>query len=174
MVEEQSAQDAIAGLSPVSWASTVSHVGRIVPDLEAAMRQWTSVHGFSWARVRRTPTRLLIDGREVDVVTAVTLSLEGPVHVELIEEIPGTVFERARGGPIHHIAYWVPDLLAEAERLVAAGFEVEATLPGPEIVNTFCYLRGPDGMRLEPKPEASRPALERRLPDPESPSRASG
>ena len=162
MIGDQIGMDATPGPA-LPWTSTLSHVGRVVADLERAMDLASSSHGFRWAPVRRTPSRLWIDGREVDVVTAVTWSLDGPVHVELIEEIPGTVFEAARGGPLHHVAYWVPDLLAEAERLVAGGYEVEATLPGPDLVNHFCYLRGPDGMRVEPKPEASRSALERWL-----------
>jgi catechol 2,3-dioxygenase-like lactoylglutathione lyase family enzyme len=150
----------MASLDP--WLTSLSHVGQIVEDLDEAMAAYTKSHGLEWAPVHRRPARL----RDatcglVETEVVLTWSLSGPVHLELIEEAPGTVWTQARGHPLHHLAYWVDDLLVEVARLQDVGWTVEVTRDGPSEVNGFAYLLSPDGLRVEPKAEGTRPALER-------------
>lgn len=146
-----------------SWPATFHHVGQIVEDLDEAMARLSRQWGIAWAPVMRRRRTVRFEGRDVTCELAVTMSLEPPVHLELLQEASGTVWERARGHPVHHVCYWVPDTVAEAERLCGMGWRVEVTNPGPAAVNGFCYLVGPDGFRVEPKAERTRLTVERWL-----------
>lgn len=150
-----------AGAQP--WTRTFCHVGQVVSDISAAMDRLSATFGMRWSPLLRYPRPIRMEGRDTVVELAVTMSLDGPFHLELLEEIPGSVWERSRGHPVHHVCYWVPDLLAEASRLCADGWCVDVTGPGPLAVNGFAYLVGPDGFRVEPKAEPTRPAFERWL-----------
>jgi hypothetical protein len=152
-----------AGTVPGSWARSVSHLGYVVTDLPAAAARWSQDFGVQWAPLERRRRSIRCDGVDMEVDLAVTWSLEGPVRMELLEEIPGTVWERRRGHPVHHVCYWVEDLGAEAERLMGSGWKVEVTEPGPGPVNGFAYLVDSEGFRVEPKPEGGRPAIDRWL-----------
>ena len=148
---------------PGSWARSLSHIGYVVADLPATAARWSEQFGVTWAPVQRRLRPVRQEGVDLTVDLAVTWSLDGPVRVELLEEVPGTVWERCRGHPVHHICYWVPDLGTEAERLMGSGWTVEITEPGPGPVNGFAYLIDGDGFRVEPKSEDGRPAIDRWL-----------
>lgn len=143
------------------WTATFGHVGQVVEHLEEAMDRMSRQWNLRWAPVMRRRRTIRFQGDVVTVDLAATLSLDGPFRLELLQEAPGSVWERARGHPVHHVCYWVPDTAAEAARLCAAGWRVEATDPGPDEVNGFCYLVGPDGFRVEPKAERTRPTVDR-------------
>jgi len=51
----------------------------------------------------------------------------------------------------------------EGARLLALGWRVEVTEPGPDEVNGFAYLVDTDGFRVEPKPEDGKATIERWL-----------
>ncbi len=133
------------------WGSTVHHVGRIVPDIGATMSLLSAHYGLRWEPMRRYDLHVRDRGVEKNVPMQVCTSLDAPMQIELFQEAPGSPWTRDRGQPVHHICYWVEDRAAEAARLIALGWELEVTGVGPELVNTFCYLIGPDGMRVEPK-----------------------
>jgi len=133
------------------WGASLHHVGRVVPDIGVAIARMSAQFDMRFEPVRRYELAVRDRGTEVVVDLAVALSLDGPVRVELFEEAPGTPWTRRRGAPLHHICYWVTDNVAEAARLTALGWEVEVTGAGPDAVNGFCYLLGPDGLRVEPK-----------------------
>jgi hypothetical protein len=149
---------------PSPWLSTLSHVAQIVPVLTDAMEHYTDAFGLEWAPVMRSEAAVRSGTGELSTAhIELTWSLTGPVHVELIQESPGSVWDRTRGHPIHHLAYWVADLDQEAARLQASGFHLEATRDGPCALNGFGYFIGLEGLRVEPKPESTRPALDRWL-----------
>jgi catechol 2,3-dioxygenase-like lactoylglutathione lyase family enzyme len=138
-------------MSVMPWAQSAHHIGQVVPDLEAAMERMSAQFAMRWEPLRRYELRVRDQGIDIDVSIGVTTSLDGPVRVELFEEAPGSPWTRRRGQPIHHLCYLVPDNVAEADRLMALGWQLEVTGSGPDEVNGFCYLVGPDGLRVEPK-----------------------
>jgi catechol 2,3-dioxygenase-like lactoylglutathione lyase family enzyme len=144
----------------VPWLHSLCHVGQVVPDLEVAMANLTATYGLQWSSVQ---DRDLVvrdgDGNERPAHLRYTWSTAGPVHIELFQDAPGTIWT-TDGNALHHLCYWVEDLAAEAARLRAAGYRLDATRSGPDELNGFAYLVSPDGLRVEPKPERSRPALE--------------
>lgn len=142
------------------WPDSFCHVGLVVPDLDATMARYRDLYGLNWASVQaRNVCWRDGDGAEHEVDLRYTMSTAGPIHVEVIENAPGSIWA-SDGDALHHICYWVDDLQIEADRLRSNGYRLEATRVGPAELNGVAYFMSPDGLRVEPKPEASRAPLE--------------
>lgn len=50
---------------------------------------------------------------------------------------------------VHHLGYWSDDVAADSAALVAQGYEMEITGPGPDGVPMWAYHRHPTGPRIE-------------------------
>ena len=132
--------------------SGVYHVGYVVPDLAKAMAQFTDAIGARWVDHVVHPRYRDAAGRVVEVDLHTSFTLDGPVHIELIEAAPGTIWELGAGPQIHHVGLWTDDVAAEAERLVRSGLPVVAGglddadegVPG-----FFSYHDNPQGGKLE-------------------------
>jgi len=69
-------------------------------------------------------------------------------HLEVIQEVPGTIWTAPPGTAAHHLGYWVDDLAAVAERLEGAGYQLEAQPSGAEVPH-FAYYVDSTGVRIE-------------------------
>ena len=65
------------------------HVGLVVPDVHAAMEQYTQTLGLTWATPHESALKVIVDGEPRVGQLAVTYSLQGPPHLELIQERSG-------------------------------------------------------------------------------------
>lgn len=102
------------------------HTGVIVDDLDSAMTQWGAALGLHWTPPKTASTPMQcpdgIRGREVRFV----YSVEGPHHIELLEQVDATPYLSLTGGRhIHHLGYYTDDLLGESRRLEEQGFPCE-------------------------------------------------
>jgi catechol 2,3-dioxygenase-like lactoylglutathione lyase family enzyme len=130
---------------PGDWAlGAPEHVGHVVPDLEAAMRRYTDELGMRWASITAYGK-----GRGA---SRFTCSLDGPVFIELIQHVPGTIWVPEHGASLHHLAYWTDDFARQRDELVGRGLRLEASGP------TFCYLRSDGGLRIELMDRVLEPA----------------
>src|SRR5437762_11243927 len=137
--------------APLPALGTPSHVCLVVPDRERAIAWMTPVLG-DWGRLtpRRGGTHIATAGGRLTVRLTVAWTLAGPVHVELIEGLTGTVWEPRPAGYLHHVGYRVDDLAAGSARLVEAGMAVEVTRwqeSGRPV--GFAYHTLPGGLRVE-------------------------
>ncbi|HZQ15692.1 MAG TPA: methylmalonyl-CoA epimerase [Gaiellaceae bacterium] len=96
----------------------IHHLGIAVDDLDVAIERWASLFGATVEHRERV---------EEQGVEAASLRV-GESRVELLEPLgPDTPVGRflARRGPgMHHVAFAVPDVGAELDRLRAAGAEL--------------------------------------------------
>ena len=123
------------------------HVGLVVPDLDAAAASLTAVSGYSWTKpVEATLSVTTTDG-DVEVPFKFVYSIEAP-HLEVIQEVPGTIWSAPATGAAHHLGYWVDDLGSAARGLEAAGYRLEARPSGDEL-SSFAYYLHPTGIRIE-------------------------
>jgi catechol 2,3-dioxygenase-like lactoylglutathione lyase family enzyme len=103
----------------------ISHVGIVVPDLEAACDDLSRALGLTWAK----PAEQLVVGRSATGLTRTPVllswSVQGPPYVELLQGPPGTPWAAAGARRLHHVGYWVDDVAAESERLDQAGLTLE-------------------------------------------------
>ena len=139
------------------------HVGMRVPDLDAAMAELGRQMGVTWASAQKRMQAVWLAGSgATELELRFTYSAEGPVHLELLEGLPGSIWDgRETPGP-HHLGVWVDDVAATTERLVADGWTLEAASRAPEEgYGAFTYVRSPAGVLVEPVATVVRPTFER-------------
>jgi hypothetical protein len=103
------------------------HTGIIVPDLEAAMVGLGEALGVHWVEPLESEGYVQVNPGRAFRRSRVTYSLEGPHHIELIQQVDDSAWRAVKDGPlIHHLGFSVADLTAESERLVKLGFSREA------------------------------------------------
>jgi hypothetical protein len=128
-----------------------SHLCLVVPDRERAIAELAPLVG-DWVRLlpRAGGTHITTSSGRQTVRLTVAWTLSGPVHVELIEGLPGTVWEPRPTGYLHHVGYRVDNLGASSGSLVAAGMTVEVTRWHVSGRPTgFAYHTTPGGFRVE-------------------------
>ena len=125
MVEESAAAQAYAELLP--GAGPVDHIGIAVPDLDAALEQWTGVLGL----------RLLLveENAGHGVREAMLAPSTGGTSVQLLEPLsassPVGRFLARRGPGLHHVAFRVPSMEHALVRLAELrGGPVHPVAPG--------------------------------------------
>lgn len=129
----------------------VTHVAIVVDDLSLAMDRYARSLGVGWAVPWTGAIPVVVDGEPAEPEVRFTYSIEGPPHLELIEGIEDTVWQRGNG--LHHAGFWSDDVEGEADGLAATGWEVETRSPSWD----FAYLRSADGARIELTDRSARP-----------------
>jgi hypothetical protein len=128
------------------------HVGLVVPDMAAAMRELADIGG-GWVPVaegRRVEIRMAHGKVACDLHAA--YSRLGPTHLELIQSAEGTVWEPQPRGYIHHLGYWVPasELVRRSREYEAMGIPLEGTRWTEDgTPQGWAYHRWPGGFRIE-------------------------
>jgi catechol 2,3-dioxygenase-like lactoylglutathione lyase family enzyme len=139
------------------------HVGIRVPDIARAMEEFAAGAGTTWAQLQHREQPVWLPGvGQTALDLYFTYSTEGPVHLELLQGPPGSVWSGAEVAGPHHLGYWVPDVPAITDRLVGEGWTLEAASRSPEEgYGNFTYVRSPAGVLVEPVASVVRPAFER-------------
>jgi methylmalonyl-CoA/ethylmalonyl-CoA epimerase len=101
----------------------IDHIGIVVKDAEAALKNYTGMYGF------KVMMRMEGPGGEFKVIQA---SL-GDITLEFIQPMkPGTAhakFLEERGGGLHHISYVTNDIARELKDLKAKGKQLQNEQP---------------------------------------------
>jgi hypothetical protein len=130
------------------------HTGIIVDDLDAAMRSMGETLGLAWAPPLTSTVPLRgpdgVLGREVRF----TYSLQGPHHVEILEQVNPAPYVNVTGGRhVHHLGYYTDDLRGAAAHLEAQGYRMELSGVDDEDGGiaraTFHYSEFMPGMWIE-------------------------
>jgi hypothetical protein len=127
------------------------HVGMATGGLEASMAALGGLFDLHWTAVRSGQSFPLADPHgPVEDTARRVFSLEGPLHVELLEGSPGSVWAPHRGLHVHHLAYWSDDLAGDCGNLEADGWSIEVANYGPDGAPlNFAYLTRPGEPRME-------------------------
>ncbi|TPG37339.1 VOC family protein [Mycobacterium hodleri] len=123
------------------------HAGLVVPDMVAATRRLSAASGYTWTRPVEASLVVTTAAGEIEVPFSFVYSIQAP-HLEVIQEVPGTLWTASTSGAVHHLGYWVDDLASAAKGLAEAGFILEAR-PSGEEVSTFAYFLDSAGVRIE-------------------------
>jgi hypothetical protein len=84
------------------------------------MALYSAAFGFSWATVRESAPEVVVDGERRSAQIAVTYSVQGPPHLELVQERRGGVWA-ADGLALTHVGFWTEDLAAGMRALAESG-----------------------------------------------------
>ena len=127
------------------------HVGVRVVSLDAAMDEMGDSLGLTWSEPQAREQQVWTPATGlIKTPLRFTYSREGPLHVELLQGEPGTVWDATQAPGIHHIGTWVDDVSAETNRLIAAGWSlVGAQNTAENGYGAFTYLAPPTGLIVE-------------------------
>ncbi len=138
------------------------HVGIVVSDLAAARAEFSELLGVTWGPVLHLAQVEYRNDAGEDVILPTTFcySAEEP-RLELIEEVPGSVWVCNDYSNLHHIGFWGDDLPAESSRLTGAGCPLQfCGRAGDDAPVSFAYHRTGSGVRIEVVATEMRPAME--------------
>lgn len=131
-------------------ASEHYHVGIVVPDLEAGRARLSELFGVTWGPIVEIDALPILDAsaNEVDVPNRICYSTTFP-HLELIQEVPGTVWECNEYSNLHHIGFWSETVTADSTRFSASQCPLQICGRDGSVPSTFAYHRDPLGIRIE-------------------------
>jgi catechol 2,3-dioxygenase-like lactoylglutathione lyase family enzyme len=143
--------------------SQLFHIGIRVADLAAAMAEIGKQSNVTWASVQDRPMSVWLPGEgPVVLQLALTYSVEGPVHLELMRGPTGSIWDGNEAAGAHHFGYWSDDVEADTETMIADGWTLELAAAAPEDgYGRFTYVRSPSGYLVEPVSVANKTRFER-------------
>lgn len=102
------------------------HTAFVVDDLDAGMAELTALAGAAWTDPAPRELTIRAGAGRKDVSLRFAYTREGPHHIELIEALPGTVWEapRAASGAAptaHHVGVWSADVASASLELERRG-----------------------------------------------------
>ena len=127
------------------------HVGIVVPDVDAARTTFTKQLGVTWGPVLHLDAVEYRDegGEDVVLPTTMCYSVDAP-HLELIQEVPGSVWVCNEYSNLHHIGFWSNDLAVDGSALTRSGCPLQMCgRSGDAAPVSFAYHRNDLGVRIE-------------------------
>ena len=139
------------------------HVAIVVADLRQAMRHLEISFGYRWLQ----PVEVAVatwspDQREKTVVTLRAVYSASTPRLELIEEVPGTIWVQNDHSNLHHIGFWSSDVEGDSEGLRASGCPMQLADwgGGSATASTWAYHWSELGVRIEIVSDAIRALIE--------------
>ena len=126
---------------------TVDQISYAVKDIDSIVEAWSSMYGIGpWTYKDGGG----LDGKGRSWKIRMAFAYIGPVQIELVQCTEGRIFQSrfldTWGEGVHHIGFYVDDVDAEADKLIAQGAKLFVKDPG-----NFAYLDagGPGGAIFE-------------------------
>ena len=144
-------------------AGALYHLGVVVPDLDEALVDLGRRYGLTWGPRHEALRTVWLEGSVVEVGFHTCFSVQAP-HLEIIEAVPGTIWQQPPGSALHHLGYWTDDvascsasLEAGGSQRAACGVAADGTYP-----SRFAYHRDPRGYFVEVVSTSIRAEMEAR------------
>ena len=138
------------------------HVGIVVADLLAARTRLAELLGVTWGLVMHLDEVSYRDDTGADLVLPTTICYSsGTPSLELIQEVPGTIWVRNEHSNLHHIGFWSERLGDDSAALGAGGCPLQLCgRDGGTAPVTFAYHHDDDlGIRFELNDASMRDAM---------------
>lgn len=154
-------------MTPSVRMEDVFHTGIVATDLEAACAEITALTGAAWTPVEAREMPLRGPDGPLRPTMRFTYTLTGPNRLEVLEAIPGTVWEAPAAGTMgplaaHHVGIWCDDVAGASRRLAAAGSPLLVTYDGEGTDPVgFAYHRLQSGLLVELVDRSRRDGFER-------------
>jgi catechol 2,3-dioxygenase-like lactoylglutathione lyase family enzyme len=140
-----------------------AHLGIQVENLERACALLTELFGLTFAEpITGWPIHVRVGDEVEHSEGRFTVSRQGPPYLEVTENVEGSQVWHSDGRPLafHHLGFWVDDVAASSDTLVAAGYPVQAG--GLDEQGRYRYTyHEVEGLRVEMAGASARPAFER-------------
>ncbi|KPI06663.1 hypothetical protein OK074_4102 [Actinobacteria bacterium OK074] len=150
--------------TPVLRPEDHFHVGIVAEDFDVTKDRLSRLFGFEWGAEMGGPTELTLSTGDtvIDFRCAYQRSAGPAPRVEIVQRVPGTLWEPTAGSGIHHFGYWSDDVAADTAELERHGYVTEATSRSPDGSLFFTYLHSAEqtAPRVELVSRSARPFLE--------------
>ncbi len=139
------------------------HLGIRVPDIGAAMSEMGETLGVTWCSLQeREQSVWTPDTGSVTIPLKFTYSAEDPMHLELLEGAPGSIWDGRVSPGAHHIGVWSDDVRADTQSLIDAGWTLLMAQAEPaQGFGAFTYVQPPSGLIVELVWSAIKPMFDR-------------
>lgn len=139
------------------------HLGIRVPSIDAAMDDMGRSLGVTWCSVQeREQSVWLPDRGTVSIPLKFTYSAEAPLHLELLEGAPGSMWDGRTSPGAHHVGVWSDDVRGDTQSLVDAGWTLLMAQAEPAHgYGAFTYVQPPSGLVVELVWSAIKPMFDR-------------
>ena len=136
----------------------------MVPSVEATRGHLREVLDIAWGPIVEIDiAKRDADGHNLTLPLRVCYSTVAP-RIELIEELPGSVWECNEHSNLHHIGFWSDSLAADVAALVAARCPLQLSgRDGDTAPVQSAYHRDPLGFTVELVDIANQPLLEQSM-----------
>jgi Glyoxalase/Bleomycin resistance protein/Dioxygenase superfamily len=107
--------------------------------------------GIEWGPVMHLPAVDYRNGEGDDLALPTTMcySVDAP-HLELVQEVPGSVWARNEHSNLHHIGVWCDDLPADSAQIASIGCPLQLCgRSGDAAPVSFAYHGHELGIRIE-------------------------
>ena len=123
------------------------HIGIVVKEMSQGITDMSRRFGLTFKEPREANVRMRYSGEEQQIAVKFCFSNEGPIFIELLEAVPGTVWEKVG---IHHMGVFCDHMEDEVAKLVAEGYTHEgASLGADGSFQGAQYITNDSGVRLE-------------------------
>jgi hypothetical protein len=138
------------------------HVGIVVPGVESAQAHLADLLGVTWGPVVEVDAFDVRDGEGNDLVVPNKLCYSTePPYLELVQEVPGSVWECNEHSNLHHVGVWTDALPDDSARFGELRCPLQLCGRDPERSPVqFAYHRDPLGVRIELVDVAMKPMME--------------
>lgn len=139
------------------------HLGIRVPDIDRAMDEMGETLGLTWCSLQEREQHVwLPDSGATTIPLRFTYSAEDPMHLELLEGAPGSIWDGRDDPGAHHIGVWSDDVGGDTRRLVDAGWTLLMAQAAPDDgYGAFTYVQPPSGLIVELVWSAIEPMFQR-------------
>jgi catechol 2,3-dioxygenase-like lactoylglutathione lyase family enzyme len=143
----------------------LSHIGFLVPDLDAATESYGHELGLDFVGPTAVHIpRCVDDAGDGPLDVRIAMSRQGPPYVELMEQVGRGFYSATRPVGFNHVAVWARDvdIAAALQGRDDADLTPEATLYDEEgrVIVAFFLSERLSGMRIELVPVSSRGSIE--------------
>jgi hypothetical protein len=139
------------------------HVGVIVADIHAARARLRELLGVQWGPVMHLDQVSYRDGSGADLTLPTTMCYStGDPCMELIQEVPGTIWVRNEHSNLHHVGFWTDDFRVSSGELTAVGCPLQLCGRDEHAAPvSFAYHRDDElGVRFELVDASMREAMD--------------
>jgi hypothetical protein len=140
------------------------HVGVVVPEVEAAQAHLTELLGITWGPIAELDiSKRDAAGNDLTLPLRMCYSVEHP-RLELIQELPGSVWECNEHSNLHHIGFWSASLTDDIDHFASTRCPLLLSGRAGDVAPVqSAYHRDPLGIIVELVDDENRPLLEQSL-----------
>lgn len=149
--------------SNVASHQMLYHHGVRVADLDRAMAEMGTELDLEWCSVQESEQTIWTpDQGTQKIPLRFTYSCQGPIHLELLQGAPGSLWDGREEPGLHHIGLWCDDVRQATEQAIGRGWTVAMAQAHPDKgYGAFVYLCPPSGLTVELVWSGLRPMFER-------------